>query len=116
MLEVIWTLYTSEKELNDLYKNGSEDIPDKKLDLWTRTCIITFRSHVVKLALTHRHIMHIARSKKLPVRSQLLRDTKHYAQLTNDETIMYNNTWVRSDLVQITNRALVVKPFRREPP
>jgi hypothetical protein len=116
MLEVIWTLYTSEKELNDLYKNGSENIPDKKLDLWTRTCIITFRSHVVKLALTHRHIMHIARSKQLPIRSQLLRDTKHYAQLTNDETIMYNNTWVRSDLVQITNGALVVKPFRREPP
>ena len=26
----IWTLYTSEKELNDLYKSGPEIIPDKQ--------------------------------------------------------------------------------------
>jgi hypothetical protein len=116
MLEVIWTLYTSEKELNDIHKNGSETIPDRKIDLWTRTCITAFRSRVVKLALSHRHLMRIYGSKKLPVRTQLLRDTKHYTQRTDDETTLYTNTWLRTDLVQITNRALVVKPFRREPP
>ena len=57
MLEAIWTLYASEKELNDLHKNGTESVLDKKIDLWTRTCVVTFRAHVVKLALSHRHIM-----------------------------------------------------------
>ena len=116
MLEVIWTLYSREKELNDIHKNGTQPIPDKQIDLWPRSCVVTFRYYVVKLALSHRHIMQITRSKKLPVRSQLLRDTKHYAHLTDDEITMYTSTWVRTDLVQITNRALVVKPFRREPP
>jgi hypothetical protein len=116
MLEAIWTLYASEKQLNDAHKNGTETIPDKQIDLWPHTCVATFRFHVVKLALTHRHILNITASKKLPVRAQLLRDTKHYATLTSQEITMYTNTWLRTDLVQITNGALVVKPFRREPP
>jgi len=34
MLEAIWTLYASEKHLNDAHKNGTETIPDKQIDLW----------------------------------------------------------------------------------
>ena len=52
----------------------------------------------------------------MPVRNKILRDTKHYSQLTNNEIAMYIETWTKTDLVQITNGALVVKPFRREPP
>ena len=116
MIEAIWTLYASEKELNDLYKNGSNTIPDKQIDLWPRTCVVTFRFHVTKLALSHRHSMKIVRNKSMPVRNKILRDTKHYTKLTNNEITMYTETWLKTDLVQITNGALVVKPFRREPP
>ena len=116
MLEAVWTLYSREKELNDLYKNGTNAIPDKTIDLWPKACVTTFRFYVVKIALSHRHTMKIARSRSMPVRNKLLRDTKHYDQLNTNEITMYNNTWVKTDLVQITNEALVVKPFRREPP
>jgi hypothetical protein len=116
ILEVIWTLYTSEKELNELYKNGSSTIPDKQIDLWPRTCVTTFRFHATKLALSHRHTMKIILSKSMPIRNKMLRDTKHYTQLTNNEITMYSETWTKTDLVQITNGALVVNPFRREPP
>ena len=97
MLEAIWTLYASEKELNDLYKNGSNTIPDKQIDLWPRTCVVTFRFHVTKLALSHRHSMKIVRSKSMLVRNKILRDTKHYTKLTNNEITMYTETWLKTD-------------------
>ena len=38
-------------------------------------------------------------------------------QLSDEHAYLYNQTWCALDaLVEITNGALVVKPFRREPP
>ena len=116
MIEAIWTLYAREKELNDLYKNGTIVVPDKVIDLWPRRSVAYFRYRTVDLALSHRHTMKIVRSREMTVRNKLLRDTRHYTKLTNDELAMYTETWLKTDLVQITNGALVVKPFRREPP
>jgi hypothetical protein len=49
-----------------------------------------------------------------------LRDTKHYTKLPDNESTTYTATWLKTDLVQITNGALdlvvIMKPFRREPP
>ena len=60
--------------------------------------------------------MRAIRERKKLTRSKMLTDTKHYAKLSDEETRMYNLSWVRTELVQITNGALVVKPHRREPP
>jgi hypothetical protein len=116
MIEVLWTLYAKEKELNDLYQNGANILTDEEVDSWPERTSQHFKRQLLDHAFAHRHNMRAIRERKKLTRSKMLTDTKHYAKLSDEETRMYNLSWVRTELVQITNGALVVKPHRREPP
>ena len=116
MIEVLWTLYAKEKELNDLFQNGARILTDEEVDSWPERTSQHFKRQLLDHAFAHRHNMRAIRERKKLIRSKMLTDTKHYAKLSDEETRMYNLSWVRTELVQITNGALVVKPHRREPP
>ena len=116
MLEVLWVLYAQEKELNDLYRKGPPFFNDNLVDLWPYTTMYTFRRRATAIALSHRHTMRIVRNRSIPVQKRNLQDTKHYTKLTESEKNNYQDTWLKTDLVEIKNEVLVTKPFRREPP
>ena len=37
-------------------------------------------------------------------------------QMSNEITDLYKQTWLLTDLIEITNNALTIKPFRQDPP
>ena len=118
MIEVLWVLYSKDKELNDLYmyKNGHNVIEDRTIDPWLKTTLGKLKDQFLTHAFAHKHNIQTMANRKLDIRTRLLLDTKHYTELSDEQIQNYENTWVKTDLVQITNKALVTAPFRREPP
>ena len=116
MIEVLWVLYSKDKELNDLYKNGHNVIEDRTIDFWLKTALGKLKDQFLTHAFAHKHNIQTMANRKLDIRTRLLLDTKHYTELSDEQIQNYENTWVKTDLVQITNKALVTAPFRREPP
>jgi pantothenate kinase len=116
MLEVLWVLYAQEKELNDLHTKGPPYLNDKLIDLWPHATASAFRRRATTIALSHRHVMRLVRTRSLPVQTRNLQDSKHYTKLTDSEKHNYQDTWLKTNLVELKNEVLVTKPFRREPP
>ena len=116
MLEVLWVLYAQEKELNDVRTKGPPFFNDKLIDLWPHATASAFRRRATTIALSHRHTMRTIRTRSLPVQVRNLQDSKHYTKLTESEKRNYQDTWLKTNLVEIKNEVLVTKPFRREPP
>ena len=112
MLEVIWTLYEGEKALSDLYKNGTNTtMSDEEIDRWPLKTVDKFSRRVVDIALSFRHVMRMVRSRKMKVHDKLLQDSKHYPKLSASERRLYDETWLKTDLVQIKDDVLVAKLF-----
>ena len=47
----------------------------------------------------------------MKVHDKMLQDTKHYAKLSASERRLYDETWLKTDLVQIKDDVLVAKLF-----
>ena len=128
----LWVLYTSDKEINALKQNNKLD--DKIIDKWPQHVISHYLRLVqdeIKLLPHHDQDLQIkakrtdpATGEKKPIldaREQQLKRISlpmvNLDQLCDEHIYLYNQTWcILSALVEITNGALVVKPFRREPP
>ena len=128
----LWVLYTSDKEINTLKQNNKLD--DTTIDEWPQHVL----SHYLRLVqdevklLPHTEQELQLKAKKVnpsngkfipiyDVREQTLQRTAlpviDLKQLSECHVELYNETWCKLDaFVEITNGALVVKPFRREPP
>ena len=112
MLEVMWTLYESEKALSDLYKNGTNtEIKYEEIDRWPLKTVDKFSRRAVDLALSFRHVMRMVRSRKVTVHAKALQDKRHYPTLSADERQSYEETWLKTGLVEIADGVLVAKLF-----
>ena len=124
---VIVVLYNQEKKLNDLA--GSGDLDDKQIDHWNDICIGKLRSHLVLQAFQLPTVMEEIQmntkinidGKQIPKYSQRDRHMRptvmvYRQHLTQTLRQAYNETWLKTDLVEVTNGMLNRAPFRREPP
>jgi hypothetical protein len=112
MLEVMWTLYESEKALSDLYKNGTNtEMKDEEIDRWPLKTVDKFSRRAVDIALSFRHIMRLVRSRKVRIHDKTLQDKRHYPKLSADERQLYEETWLKTNLVEIADGVLVAKLF-----
>ena len=125
----LWVLYCGDKRINEL--KGKEELTDSKIDNWIEYIVSNFSILVtqeVKLLLYHRRELALT-SKKMKSDSKKLiasytEREKMIARLSfvpivldklsASQIDLYKEIWY--DLVEITNAALVVRPFRREPP
>ena len=132
MLAALWVLYTSDKEINTLKQKNELD--DKTIDNWPNHVLSHYLRLVqdeIKLLPHHEQELQLKAKKLSPttnklvpiydVREQTLRRTAlpviDLENLNACHIDLFNQTWCILDtLVEITNGALVVKPFRREPP
>ena len=112
MLEVMWTLYESEKALSDLYKNGTNTaIKDEEIDRWPLKIVDKFNRRATDIALSFRHVMRLVRSRKVRVHDRALQDKKHYHKLSASERRLYEETWLKTDLVEIADGVLIARLF-----
>ena len=84
---------------------------DEEIDRWPLKTVDKFSRRVVDIALSFRHVMRMVRSRKMKVHDKLLQDTKHYPKLSASERRLYDETWLKTDLVQIKDDVLVAKLF-----
>ena len=128
----LWVLYTSDKEINTLKQNNKLD--DKTIDEWPQHVLSHYLRLVqdeIKLLPHHDQDLQIKAKRADPItgrkkpvfdaREQQLKRISlpiiNLEHLSDEHTYLYSQTWCALDaLVEITNGALVVKPFRREPP
>ena len=128
----LWVLYTSDKEINTLKQNNKLD--DKTIDEWPQHVLSHYLRLVqdeIKLLPHHDQDLQIKAKRTDPItgRKKLVFDAReqqlkrislpiiNLEHLSDEHTYLYSQTWCALDaLVEITNGALVVKPFRREPP
>ena len=125
----LWVLYCGDKRINEL--KGKEELTDSKIDNWIEYIVSNFSILVtqeVKLLLYHRRELALT-SKKMKSDSKKLiasytEREKMIARLSfvpivldklsASQIDLYKEIWY--DLVEITNAALAVRPFCREPP
>ena len=124
---VIVVLYSQEKKLNDLV--GSEEIDDETIDRWNDTCLSRLRTQLVRQAFQLPTIMELIKmnttrtvnGKDVPIytqRDKHMRPPVDVYRVTLTPTLIqaYQETWIQTKLVEITNGMLNFSPYRREPP
>ena len=124
---VIVVLYSQEKKLNDLI--GSEEIDDETIDRWNDTCLSRLRTQLVRQAFQLPTIMELIKmnttrtvnGKDVPIytqRDKHMRPPVDVYRVTLTPALIqaYQETWIQTKLVEITNGMLNFSPYRREPP
>ena len=124
----LWTLYTAERKINESKLKG--ELTDEMIDDWPCDVTAKFQLLVkdeIRMLLFHKKQLdinmkfqvgnkwkscHSEREKYFIRSSYTFIDIN---KLSEAHIALYNCIWC-CDLVEITNEALVVKPFRREPP
>ena len=124
---VLWTLYSSDKRINDLKQTNQ--LTDEKVDNWIKDVTTKFEKLVydeIWLLLHHRreialHMKILIDDRPLAAfnqREQVFERFKFtmidHNKLTADQKEIYSLVW--HDLVEFVNQSLVIPPFRREPP
>ena len=124
---VLWTLYSSDKRINDLKQTNQ--LTDEKVDNWIKDVTTKFEKLVydeIWLLLHHRreialHMKILIDDRPLAAfnqREQVFERLKFtmidHNKLTTDQKEIYSLIW--HDLVKFVNQSLVIPPFRREPP
>ena len=124
----MWTLYKTERNINEAKLKN--ELTGEMIDDWPCNVTAKFQLPVkdeFRMLLFHKRQLDI--SRKIQVgnkwKSCHSEREKHFIRsgytfidtdkLSEAHIALYNCIWC-CDLVKITNEALVVKPFRREPP
>ena len=114
---VIVVLYSQEKKLNDLI--GSEEIDDETIDRWNDTCLSRLRTQLVRQAFQLPTIMELIKmnttrtvnGKDVPIytqRDKHMRPPVDVYRVTLTPALIqaYQETWIQTKLVEITNGML----------
>ena len=84
---------------------------DEEIDRWPLKTVDKFSRRAVDIALSFRHIMRLVRSRKVRIHDKTLQDKRHYPKLSADERQLYEETWLKTNLVEIADGVLVAKLF-----
>ena len=115
------------KHLTD--SHTTQTLTDATIDLWPQAVIaalkfmlkfnneLTLQAQLLPAISRQVDIHHHTSNLKEKARATaLFPEVDCLGKLTPQALQAYQETWYHTNLVEVTNQALVVKPFRREPP
>ena len=121
LTSTLWVLYNMYKHLTDSYT--TQTLTDATIDLWPQAVItalnneLTLQAQLLPAISRQVDIHHHTSNLKEKARATaLFPEVDCLGKLTPQALQAYQETWYHTNLVEVTNQALVVKPFRREPP
>ena len=121
LTSTLWVLYNMYKHLTDSYT--TQTLTDATIDLWPQAVItalnneLTLQAQLLPAISRQVDIHHHTSNLKEKARATaLFPEADCLGKLTPQALQAYQETWYHTNLVEVTNQALVVKPFRREPP
>jgi hypothetical protein len=124
MILSLHVLYCFHKHLNDSFTD--ESITDTMIDYAIENIKTKFHYKITELILLTpgiHHKIHL-RSRNAQGKQLYSERQRHmiptimtkYNSLTTREINIYQQTWCLTDMIEVTNKKLNIKPFRREPP